>query len=389
MLALAAYVYVVAEMAPIGATPAIAAELGVSEARVGILTAAYAFAAVLATLPLVRRTARWPRRRVLVATLICLTVSQVLSALAPTFTALAASRLLCALTHGLLLAILVPIAARLVPETHTGRATTAIYAGTAGALVLGNPMTTALSEAWGWRPAVAVLAVAAAAATVLARCVLPPMPTFGTEPAALTRKPLALRNNRLLVLCALTLVGVTAHFVSFTYVVPIIRDVAGVAGARESWVLIGFGAVGLLTLASLGRALDRRVRAAAAGAATVLCVAFGCLSALAGGAGHNLVAGVAAILVWGAAAALLPPLLQSAAIRTAPGESEQASAVYVTVFQVGIMTGSLTGGIAYAHNGIGTVVTVSAALFAVALAGVLLRGDVFAAQSHAKSGCAA
>ena len=83
MLALAAYVYVLAEMAPIGATPAIARDLGVSEAYVGTLTAAYALIAVATTLPLVRLTAHWPRRTVLITTLVFLTVSQALSVLAP------------------------------------------------------------------------------------------------------------------------------------------------------------------------------------------------------------------------------------------------------------------------------------------------------------------
>ena len=83
VLAAAAYVYAVAEMAPIGAMPAIAADLHVAESHVGMLTAAYAFVSVIATVPLVRATAHWPRRRVFLLTLVCLAVSQALSALSP------------------------------------------------------------------------------------------------------------------------------------------------------------------------------------------------------------------------------------------------------------------------------------------------------------------
>ncbi|MGH7292434.1 MAG: MFS transporter, partial [Myxococcota bacterium] len=133
VLSVAAYVYAVAEMAPIGAMPAIAADLHVGEARVGMLTAAYAFISIVVTVPLVRWTARWPRRHVFVLTLACLTVAQALSAVAPGLGWLAASRVLCALTHGLMWAIIVPIGARLVPATHVGRATTAVYVGSAAA----------------------------------------------------------------------------------------------------------------------------------------------------------------------------------------------------------------------------------------------------------------
>src|SRR5215468_1957638 len=130
VLAAAAFVYVTAEMVPVGALPAIAADLRVSEALVGTLLASYALVAALATVPLVRLTASWPRRTTLLLTLVCLTASQLISALAPDFTVLVCGRVLCAFTHGLMWSVIAPIGARLVPATHAGRATTAVYVGT-------------------------------------------------------------------------------------------------------------------------------------------------------------------------------------------------------------------------------------------------------------------
>src|SRR3982074_3531279 len=54
MLAAAAFVYVTAEMVPVGALPAIAADLRVSEALVGTLLASYALVAAVTTVPAVR-----------------------------------------------------------------------------------------------------------------------------------------------------------------------------------------------------------------------------------------------------------------------------------------------------------------------------------------------
>ena len=151
VLAAAAFVFVTAEIMPVGALPTIAADLGVSPAMVGTLLAAYALVAALATVPLVRLTATWPRRRTLMFTLIALIVSQLISALAPSFTVLALGRVLCALTHGLMWSVVAPIGVRLVPPTHAARATTAVYVGTGLALVVGSPLTAAMSELWGWR----------------------------------------------------------------------------------------------------------------------------------------------------------------------------------------------------------------------------------------------
>ena len=50
-----------------------------------------------------------------------------------------------------------------------------MYVGTSLALVVGNPLTAAMSELWGWRLAVVVVTVAAAAVTVAAWVTCPPM----------------------------------------------------------------------------------------------------------------------------------------------------------------------------------------------------------------------
>lgn len=385
VLAAAAYVYAVAEMAPIGAMPAIAADLHVAEAHVGMLTAAYAFISVIATVPLVRFTAHWPRRRVFLLTLTSLAVSQALSALSPGFAMLAASRVLCALTHGLMWSIVVPIGVRLLPPNHTGRAATAVYIGTSAALVVGNPTTTWLSETWGWRPAVAAVAVAAACVALLARLVLPPMTdaTVARDPAGdldQPSRPSPYRNGALIALSVLTLIGVTAHFASYTYIVPIVRDVVGIDGPDATWLLGAYGVAGLVTMAMLARYVDRRLLTTIVGSLGVLSLAFWALTALAvsGTAMPALVVGVAAVVAWGASAAALPPMMQSAAIRTCADEPERASALYVTAFQIGILLGSVNGGLVYAHFGIAAVVATSAALFAVTLGGVLLRRDTFA-----------
>jgi predicted MFS family arabinose efflux permease len=229
---------------PVGALPAIARDLGVTEALVGTLLASYALVAALTTVALVRVTASWPRRRVLLLTLVSLIVSQSISAVAPSFAVLAGGRVLCALTHGLMWSVIAPIGARLVPATHAGRATIAVYAGTSLALVVGNPATAAMSQLWGWRLAVLVITVGAVVVTAAAWIALPPMakPDDRTVPRRRRRHG---RNGRLVTLCVLTLIGVTGHFISYTFIVVIIRDVVGVRGAQLAWLLAAFGVAGL------------------------------------------------------------------------------------------------------------------------------------------------
>ncbi|WP_167109572.1 MFS transporter [Mycobacterium sp. DL592] len=380
VLAAAAFVYVTAEIMPVGALSAIARDLKVSEAMVGTLLASYALVAAIATVPLVRWTAAWPRRRTLLFTLASLVLSQLISALAPTFAVLAAGRILCALTHGLMWSVIAPIGVRLVPASYAGRATMAVYVGTGLALVVGSPVTAAMSELWGWRTAVGVITVAAVAVAAAARLALPLMAMAEGHPAsaAAIRHH---RNSRLVVLSALTLVGVTAHFISYTFIVAIIRDVVGVRGPHLAWLLAAYGIAGLTAMALLARPGDRRPKTAVLGCLVALTVAFAVLAVLGFGDGRNTVTvltGVAAIVLWGAAATAMPPMLQSAAMRHSPQDPDGASGLYVTSFQVGIMAGSLAGGVVYQTGGIAATVTASAALILAALVAVTLSRDLFA-----------
>lgn len=384
VLAAGAFVYVTAEMVPVAALPDIASGLRVSEALVGTLLASYALVAAVTTVPLVRLTAHWPRRRTLLITLACLTVSQAISAFAPNFAVLAGGRVLCAATHGLMWSVIAPIGARLVPATHTGRATTAVYVGTSLALVVGNPLTAAMSELWGWRQAVVAVTVAAAVVAVAAWLTLPPMESAPAVAADAHSPERHHRNGRLMKLSALTLIGVTGHFISYTFIVVIIRDVVGVHGARLAWLLAGFGVAGLLGMAAMARPLDRYPKAAVVCCLAALVAAFGVLTALAVGSHVALATtavGAATIIVWGAASTSLSPMLQAAAMRTAPNDPDGASGVYVTAFQVGIMAGSLVGGLLYERAGLAVMVAASALLMAVALGGVLAARGLLAAST--------
>jgi predicted MFS family arabinose efflux permease len=372
VLAAAAFTYVTAEILPVGALSAISRDLHVSVVSVGTLLTWYALVAALTTVPLVRWTAHWPRRRALMLSLTCLTISQVISALAPNFAVLAMGRVLCAVTHGLLWAVIAPIATRLVPASHAGRATTSIYLGTSLALVVGSPLTAALSLMWGWRLAVVCVTVAAAVVTVAARMLLPEMILTKDQLACVGPRSRHHRNGRLITVSVLAMIAVTGHFVSYTYIVVVIRDVVGVRGANQAWLLAAYGVAGLLAVSLMARPSDHRPRRAILVCMAGLTAPFVVLAAMAfHGETHavTVLIGTAAIVLWGAMATAVSPMMQSAAMRNGADDPDGASGLYVTAFQVGIMAGSLAGGLLYEHS-VTMMLTASAGLMGLALAGI-------------------
>ena len=340
---------------------------------VGTLLAWYALVAAVTTIPLVRWTAHWPRRRALLLSLACLTASQLISAVAPNFVVLAGGRVLSAITHGLMLSVIAPIATRLVPASHSGRATTVIYVGISLAVVVGSPATAAMSLLWGWRVAVAAVAAVAALVTVAAWAVLPVMTLSEEQLAVVGPGAGHHRNRRLVIVSLLTMIAVTGHYISYTFIAVIIRDVVGVRGPDMAWLLATYGVAGLLAMPLVarptgpsaqsgghqlhGRTVDDVPGADRAG-----------IPSHATGRRTSSV-GIAAIALWGATANAVSPMLQSAAMRAGADDPDGASGLYMAAFQIGIMAGSFAGGLLYERS----VLAMLAA--SAALIGARSRGD--------------
>ena len=379
VLAAAAFIYVTAEILPVGALPAIARSLHVSVPVVGTLLAWYALVAALTTIPLVRWTAYWPRRRALLLSLVCLTAAQLVSALAPNFVVLAGGRVLSAITHGLMLSVIAPIATRLVPVSHSGRATTVVYVGITLAVVVGSPLTAAMSLLWSWRLAVASVTVAAAAVTVTARLVLPAMPLTDEQLANAGPRARHHRNGRLVAVSLLTMIAVTGHYISYTFITVIIRDIVGVRGPSLAWVLAAYGVAGLVAMPLVARPLDHHPRAAVISGMGGLSAVFVALTALAFGSGPTAATaliGTAAIAVWGGTANAVSPMLQAAAMRAGTDDPDGASGLYMAAFQVGITVGSLVGGLLYERSAV-VMLAASAILVGGAAAGMTARPRLF------------
>jgi len=110
---------------------------------------------------------------------------------------------------------------------------------------------------WGWRLAAVCVTIAAAVVTVAARVLLPEMVLSADQLQYVGSAARHHRNSRLVKVSLITMVGVTGHFVSYTYIVVIIRDVIGVRGPNQAWLLAAYGIAGVIAVALVARPLDR------------------------------------------------------------------------------------------------------------------------------------
>lgn len=380
VLAAACFVFVTAETLPVGLLPQLSHDLSVSEADVGLLLTSYAVVAAVTTIPVTALTMKVPRRRLLTVTLAVFAVSQLIAACAPSFAVLTASRLVCALVHGVFWSAITPVAARLVAPDRAGRATALVFLGNSLAIVLGVPLGTALGQALGWRVTLVVLAVGGTACALGLVRVLPALPALPRDLAAGTgaqlRAPLrALRSGPVTAVCLVTLVLALGHFTAYTFFAPLVRRDGGLVGAGLSALLLGYGAVGVLGTAVVGRLVDRRPGPLLVTLTVLMALALAGLAPVLG-AVPTVVAG----LVWGGTFTAIPAVLQAAVLRVAPQARDAASAVYVVAFQIGIGGGALLGERLVGAGHLARLPALAAAFTAVAALVVVTARGAFPAR---------
>ncbi len=369
-LAALAFVIVTGETLPVGLISDVARGVHATESQVGLAVSWYAVIAAATAVPLTRLSARFDRRRVLLACAVTFGAGHLVAALATNVAVLLSGRGLAALGHGVFFAVAMPAAIRLARPEAKGRAGGRVAVGAASALVLGTPLSTLLGQAAGWRTAMlAVTAVSVALAVAVAR-LLPPLPPVHAGRPRSGTVAATLRSRAVAVVLAVTLTVVTAHFALFTYVAPYAGDRLGVRGAALTVVLLAYGAAAILGSALAGRLADRGPVTGARVAAVTFVAALAGLWAAARLGTPSV--GVPLLVLWGGAFSVLAVSTSLAVLRRARGpQAETANALHGIVFQVGIVAGSALGSLCHAGGLLSAVPLVAAAggLVAVALLG--------------------
>lgn len=335
---LAPFSVVTTEMLPVGLLTSIAGSLGTSMGRAGLMISLPALLAALFAPLVVMAAGGMDRRRILCGLLALLVLANLASALAPSLIWLLAARVLVGFCMGGIWAIAGGLAARLVPQASMGLATSIIFGGVAAASVLGVPLGALIGDFAGWRWAFGGMAGFSALVLALHVAVLPALPATGS--ANLRQFSHQLANRRLQAGLALTLLLVAGHFMSFTFVRPLLLTVSGFDAQWMSALLLAYGIAGIAGNFLAGIIAARRT------VPSLAAIALGLLLApvLFLSVGDSPTGGGAVLLVWGLAYGGVSVGLMTWMMQAAPRAVEIATALYVGVFNIGIALGSWAGG---------------------------------------------
>ena len=346
LLGLSSFIHVTSEFMPVGLLPDIARSIGETEAITGRLLTGYAWIVALVSLPLTLLTAHMERRHLLVLLLGTFVIGNFLCSLAQSFYSLFACRLVIAFAHAVFWSVTPALAVRLSPKGKHNTGLAIVSGGAILATVLGVPVGTALGHQMGWRATFIIIALLAAGIVTLLRILLPKMAS--SQAGSLRTLPAIFHNKTLLAAYAVTACLITGNFTLFTYLVPFLTQVVGVAEGNVSTTLFVFGISGVLGVWISSVHCEKKLRRVLLGGGTAALLMLAATSLF-----HFSFALVLVCLIgWSVAQSMLGLAFQSWVLRLAPETADAAMSLYSGIFNLGIGSGALLGSLAMGGIGL-------------------------------------
>ena len=338
ILTLAAFAIGTAEFVIAGILPQIATSLSITEGQAGYLISAYALAIVIGGPILTIYLARFNKKMVLIGLMALFIIGNILSALAPSYPLLLASRVIAGLVQGPFYGIGAVVATNLVSEKMAGRAVGQMFAGLTLANVLGVPAGTWVSLQFGWHT---TFFTVAALGTIAMISILTSIKSTGhSEAKDIKTQLLAFRNPMLLISLAITAFAWSGFMTLYGYLAPIAMHITGYSQESVTWILVIVG-VGLIIGNTLGgRSSDKDLGKASMFWAIAMIVSL----VVVGLVVDNKILFVAASFVFGIASFANVPAMQLRVMNHGGEGQELAATANISAFNLANAFGGFLGG---------------------------------------------
>jgi predicted MFS family arabinose efflux permease len=358
---------VTTEILPIGLLTAIGADFRISDGTAGLTMTMPGFLAAIAAPVLTVTTGRLDRRLMLCVLMVLLALADVLAAIAPEYWVMIVSRVLVGLVIGAFWSIGSGLGERLVGPERAGTATAVIFSAVPLGSVLGVPAGTFIGELLGWRAAFVVMAIFTIGVPAALAVSLPSLPSAGATRLDVLRKMVRRRDTRAGLL--VTVLIVLAHFGTYTYITPFLRQVTQVSPDLITVFLLAYGIAGIAGNFAAGAAVSRDLRRTFLAAAALIGGMTLLLPVLGGGSAGVIVP----LVVWGFAYGAVPVCSSTWFAKAAPRAPEAASVLFTSSFQATLSAGALIGGVVVDATSVSVVLTLGGVV-AILAALVLVSG---------------
>ncbi|WP_336789042.1 MFS transporter [Paenibacillus sp. MMO-177] len=343
-LAISSFAIGTTEFISVGLLPLISEDLDITVTTAGLSVTLYAVGVTVGAPLLTALTSRVPRKTLLIAIMIIFILGNSLAASAGSIAVLLIARVISSFSHGVFMSIGSTIAADLVPEDRRASAIAMMFSGLTVATVTGVPLGTLLGQHMGWRTAFIAIAVIGVIALISNLLLIPNTLRKGNR-TKLSEPFKVLKNGRLLLAFAITMLGYGGTFVVFTYLSPLLHDITGFKESTIAGILVLYGVAIAVGNIIGGKAANKKPLSALLVMFILQAVILLVLTFTAPYAAAALVT----ITLMGLLAFMNVPGLQMYVVllaeRYMPKSIDVVSALNISAFNAGIAIGAYVGGV--------------------------------------------
>ncbi|SDS41794.1 MFS transporter, DHA1 family, inner membrane transport protein [Halopseudomonas sabulinigri] len=327
------------EFVIMGLMPDMARDLQVTEPQVGHVISSYAIGVMVGAPVLAIFGARLRRRHLLLLLMLFFAAGNIASALAPDYHSLMLARFVAGLPHGAYFGVAALVAASLVAPNKRAAAVSQVMLGLTVAILVGNPLATALGQSVSWRYAFVAVAVIALL-TVLMIALFLPLDAQHKPSNPLTELQ-AFRRPQVWFALGIGAIGFAGMFCVFSYLAMTLLDVTKVERSMVPLAMAAFG-LGAIIGNLAGGWLFERLQFRAVGVVLVWSALVLLLFPLAAQALWSILLASVAV---GTMVALSPPL-QTRLMDVAADAQTLAASAHHAAFNIANALGPWLGGMA-------------------------------------------
>lgn len=362
LLALACFATSISEFAIVGMIDVVAESLGVSIAMAGQLVTAFALSGAIGVPLVTMALSKLDSRGIMTVSLVLVVAGCILTAVVTNFHLMMVSRVLMAIGSGIFAVSCFAIALQIAKPGRQASSIATVTLGFNIAMVLGLPFSRFMVQVLPWTAVFWFVALASAIMIPVIRAIVPP--SRAETPVPLKEQLGYLGRSSILIPLALNLFWCSGYAALYSYVSPLLGDIASLSASALSSVLLLFS-VSTLVGSKLGGWLCDRFALypviIVALAAQILILA----SLLVLDGPSWLVAG--AVLVWGVFAWIPASIINLAVIKAAPEASRITLSLKNSSTQVAYALGAGVGGLVVAGFGTRLLCLLAVIFFAVAI----------------------
>lgn len=368
IFAFCAFAFGFSEFITIGLNSVMATYFNVSAPQIGLTVTSYAAGVVIGAPILTAFAANRPRKHLILAAMLVFSAGNLMTSFSENLTLLLCARFLSGLAHGVFFAVASRIATRLVVPRRAGATLALVFGGLTVAMSLAVPLGTWLGSILGWQIIFFAIATCALIGSLGIAILMPVGSGEVTIRGSGWRDLGVLFDRKMLAGASIPMLSYTGSFALYSFVSPILLQIAGASVEIISLTLLayGFGA-------ALGNVLGGRLTDSQGMDRASVILLFGIMLSfgLIAFSLHQSATMIGLVALLGLTTyGVIPPLqsrLLMLAERHRPQTMDVASGMNIAAFNTGVMAGSGIGGVAIHVWGLQSLASIGTGITAISI----------------------